>query len=112
MIAIYMVTMLQVYPTGVADEMAVCPTTPEPPVRLTTLKGWPRSFSRSAATIRAVASVPPPAPHGTITVTGRAGQACASAGVRPKAADAAAAAVETANVRRVILDINASQRRP
>ena len=35
--------------------------------------GWPRSFSSSAATMRAVASVPPPAPHGTTTVTGRFG---------------------------------------
>lgn len=62
--------------------------------------------------MRAVASVPPPAPQGTITVTGRAGYACARAGVRPNAADAAIAAEEAAKVRREILDINASQRRP
>ena len=53
--------------------MAEWPTTPEPPVRLTTLTGWPRSFSRSCATMRAVASVPPPAPHGQTMVIGRDG---------------------------------------
>ncbi|MDN5005185.1 hypothetical protein QY048_30480 [Bradyrhizobium sp. WYCCWR 12677] len=42
-------------------------------MRLTTLNGWPSSFSSSVATMRAVASEPPPAPQGTITVTGRAG---------------------------------------
>ena len=56
-----------------AVAIAEWPTTPEPPVRLTTLNGWPRSFSSSAATMRAVASVPPPAPQGTTTVTGRLG---------------------------------------
>ena len=55
--------------------MAEWPTTPEPPVRFTTLIGWPSSFSRSEATIRAVASVPPPAPQGTIRVSGRSGKA-------------------------------------
>jgi len=54
--------------------MAEWPTTPEPPVRLTTLKGCFSSFSSTAATIRAVASVPPPAAHGQMTVTGRFGQ--------------------------------------
>jgi hypothetical protein len=48
-------------------------TTPEPPVRLMTLKGWPRSRSRLLAMMRAVALVPPPAAHGQITVTGRVG---------------------------------------
>jgi hypothetical protein len=53
--------------------MAEWPTTPEPPVRLTTLTGWPRSFSIRLAIMRATASVPPPAPQGTIIVIGRSG---------------------------------------
>src|SRR5258706_2394002 len=53
--------------------MASWPTTPEPPVRLTTLIGCLRSFSMSAAVIRAVASVPPPAPQGTMSWIGRCG---------------------------------------
>ena len=65
--------MPMVEPSGADVSIAEWPTMPAPPVRLTTLKGWPSSFSSSAATMRAVASVPPPAPHGTITVTGRAG---------------------------------------
>jgi hypothetical protein len=40
---------------------------------LTTFTGWPRSFSRIEATMRAVASVPPPAPQGQTMVIGRAG---------------------------------------
>src|SRR3954471_7332508 len=95
--------MPMVYPSGAALAIAECPTTPEPPVRLTTLNGCPRSFSSSAATIRAVASVPPPAPHGTITVTGRAGYAWAKPALRPRPAVAATAADEAANARRVIL---------
>src|SRR5262245_2768943 len=60
--------------------MASWPTTPEPPVRFTTLNGCFSSFSSSAAMMRAVASVPPPAPQGTITCTGRFGYwACAVA---------------------------------
>jgi hypothetical protein len=51
--------------------MAEWPTTPEPPVRLTTLTGWPRSFSIRLPIMRATASVPPPAPQGTISVIGR-----------------------------------------
>src|SRR5687767_12910351 len=60
--------------------MASWPTTPEPPVRFTTLKGCFNSFSSSVAMMRAVASVPPPAPHGTMSCTGRCGYcACAPA---------------------------------
>ena len=53
--------------------MAAWPTTPLPPVRLTTVTGWPSSFSSRLPTMRAVASVPPPAPQGTISVIGRLG---------------------------------------
>jgi hypothetical protein len=53
--------------------MAWWPTTPLPPVRLTTLIGCLSSFSSSAAMMRATASVPPPAPQGTISVIGRSG---------------------------------------
>src|SRR5262245_6268777 len=80
-----------VWPSGGAVAIAACPTTPEPPVRLMTLKGCFRSFSSTAATMRAVASVPPPAPHGQMTVTGRPGQVCARAGRSPSAATAPAA---------------------
>jgi hypothetical protein len=49
-----------------------------------------------------VASVPPPAPHGTINVIGRDGYACASAeGATVKAATPAIAlAIPTSNERR------------
>ena len=56
-----------------AVAIAEWPTTPEPPVRFTTLIGWPSSFSSRLPMIRAVASVPPPAPQGTISVIGRFG---------------------------------------
>ena len=70
-----------VCPSGGAVAMAEWPTTPEPPVRFTTFTGWPRSRSRMEATMRAVASVPPPAPQGTMKVSGRLGKAaCAEAG--------------------------------
>jgi hypothetical protein len=42
-------------------------------MRLTTFTGTPSSFSSRLATIRAVASVPPPAPQGQISVIGRSG---------------------------------------
>src|SRR4030095_8927528 len=63
------------WPSGGAATMAACPTTPLPPVRLTTFTGWPSSFSSSVPMIRAVASVPPPAAHGQISVIGRSGYA-------------------------------------
>src|SRR6267143_388703 len=45
-----------------------------------TLKGCFSSFSSSTPMMRAVASVPPPAPHGTMSCTGRCGYcACAVA---------------------------------
>src|SRR5262245_36669582 len=81
--------------------MAEWPTTPETPVRLTTLKGCLRSFSSTAATMRAVASVPPPALHGQMIVTGRLGQVCARADPSPSAAAALAAPVATRTSRRV-----------
>jgi hypothetical protein len=71
--AISSVSMPMVWPSGGAAAMAAWPTTPEPPVRLTTGKGWPRSRSRREAIVRATASVPPPAAQGTITWTGREG---------------------------------------
>ena len=63
---------LQPGPGAVA--IAEWPTTPDPPVRLMTLNGCLSSFSSTAATMRAVASVPPPAAHGQMMVTGRLGQ--------------------------------------
>src|SRR5262245_54445430 len=81
--------------------MAEWPTTPEPPVRLTTLKGCLSSFSNTAATMRAVASVPPPAPHGQTMVTGRLGQACARAAPSPSVAAAPAAPLAASTSRRV-----------
>src|SRR5262245_44359517 len=83
--------------------MAEWPTTPEPPVRLTTLKGCLSSFSSTAATMRAVASVPPPAPHGQTMVTGRLGQACACAAASPSVAAAPAAPTAPRTSRRVYL---------
>src|SRR4051812_43806649 len=82
--------------------MAAWPTTPLPPVRLTTVTGWPSSFSSSEPMMRAVASVPPPAPHGTISVTGRSGHAaCAPAAANPlPIASAASANFLTNSLRR------------
>src|SRR5262245_45275989 len=62
-----------VRPSGAAIAPAVWPSIPPPPVRLTTVTGWPSSFPRSTATIRAIRSVPPPAAHGTMNWTGRLG---------------------------------------
>src|SRR5262245_4678882 len=90
--------------------MAEWPTTPDPPVRLTTLKGCPRIFSKMAETMRAVASVPPPAPHGQTTVTGRVGQAaCALAAPGPMIEAAPAAALADKSSRRVSLVMASSQ---
>ena len=61
------------FPGVLAVAMAEWPTTPEPPVRLTTFTGWPRSRSIRLAIMRATASVPPPAPQGTTIVNGLAG---------------------------------------
>jgi hypothetical protein len=76
--------------------IAEWPTTPEPPVRLTTLTGWPRSFSIRLPIMRATASVPPPAPQGTISVIGRVGHAAA---VPAKATIAAPAASANRDLR-------------
>jgi hypothetical protein len=40
---------------------------------------WPRCFSVASASARMPMSVPPPAGHGTIKVTGRVGNCCACA---------------------------------
>jgi hypothetical protein len=78
--------------------MAAWPTTPEPPVRFTTLKGWPRSRWSRLATMRTTASVPPPAAHGQSSCTGRAGQrGWASAGAP------SGARLAPEQVRRVVL---------
>ncbi len=53
--------------------------------------------------MRAVASVPPPAPHGQIIVTGRVGQACARAGSSPIIEAAPAATLADSNSRLVSL---------
>ena len=80
------VTMVIVWPSGVAVAPAVWPTAPLPPVRFTTVTGCPSSFSSSTATMRAMRSVPPPAAHGQMSWIGRLGYlACAAAseGGRP-----------------------------
>src|SRR6266850_1630766 len=63
----------RVYPSGAEDAIACWPTTPEPPVRFTTLTGCLSSFSSRLPMMRAVASVPPPAPQGTMSWIGRCG---------------------------------------
>ena len=68
-----------------------------------TLKGCFSSFSSTAATMRAVASVPPPAAHGQMMVTGRFGQAWARAGCSPSVATALAAPLPIKKSRRVAL---------
>ena len=71
--------------------MAEWPTTPDPPVRLTTFTGWPRSFSIRLAMKRATASVPPPAPQGTTSVSGRFGYWAKALALRHSAARASTA---------------------
>src|SRR5262245_1657799 len=68
-----------------------------------TLKGCFCSFSSTAATMRAVASVPPPATHGQMMVTGRLGQVWARAGPRPSVATAPAVPPPLKKSRRVEL---------
>jgi hypothetical protein len=65
---------------GRAVAIAWWPTTPEPPVRFTTLTGCLNSFSICEAIMRAIASVPPPAAHGTISVIGCSGNAARAGG--------------------------------
>src|SRR5262245_5982790 len=73
-----------------------------------TLNGCLISFSSTAATMRAVASVPPPAPHGQMMVTGRLGQAWARAVPSPRVAAAPAATPPSRRWRRVGLVIMVS----
>jgi cell division protein FtsW len=58
---------------GSARWLKIGPVNVQPPVRLTTFTGWPSSFSMRLPMMRAVASVPPPAPQGTISWIGREG---------------------------------------
>jgi hypothetical protein len=61
---------------------------------------WPRISPIASACSRALASTPPPAANGTISVIGRVGQSCAGA-VAGKAARAATAATV---IRSVVID--------
>ncbi|WZB71938.1 hypothetical protein WJ968_09575 [Achromobacter xylosoxidans] len=68
---------------------------PPAPPRFSTTTGWPSSRVSPSANTRAVVSVTPPAPKGTISRTGCVGYACAHA-----AAIGSAAPNKTARRRR------------
>ena len=59
--------------SGQPDFLVGTPVTSRTQPETEPLIGCFSSFSSSAPMMRAVASVPPPAPHGTTTVTGRFG---------------------------------------
>src|ERR1043165_8691219 len=66
---------------------------------------WPSASPIAAACRRALASTPPPAANGTISVIGRVGQSCAAAGAVKPASIAAA----TSTIRiTVIVDCSIS----
>src|SRR5215471_4270962 len=65
---------------------------PPAPLTFSTSTVWPSSARKPSATMRAIASLDPPAANGTTSVIGRAGQSCASAAA-PDAQSAAAAAI-------------------
>jgi hypothetical protein len=62
-----------VWPSGAALAAALHPTTPPPPVRLSTSTGLPSDVVNSWPTMRATMSVLPPVAKGTITVIAFAG---------------------------------------
>src|SRR5262249_25092818 len=64
------------------------PITPAAPPRLSTRTCWPSAALSRSAVSRAIASTPPPAGNGTISVIGRDGQVSAAVGAigaKPKA---------------------------
>src|SRR5262245_66577038 len=54
---------------------------PPAPPTFSMTTGWPSTSASRLETMRASTSVPPPGGNGTTIVTGRAGQACAAAGL-------------------------------
>jgi hypothetical protein len=78
--------------------MVAGPVVPPPPGLFSTTIGWPRCLLASSASSRWWRSVEPPAGHGTMSVIGRDGNACARAA--PNGATSAAAAAEARTARR------------
>src|SRR5947207_2290915 len=87
-----------VYPSGAALATWVEPIMPPAPVIFSTITCWPAISDMRRAMMRAITSVPPPAPHGTTRVSGRAGHGCADAGATLRAGASSIAAM-TRSVR-------------
>src|SRR5215468_2761423 len=91
-----------------------------PPPRFSTTTCWPHSSDSFPATMRAIASVPPPGGNGTIMRTNRFGHASARAGRMARAGATVDAAASTTRRRRSIiaarspvdLDIGLADQRP
>jgi hypothetical protein len=81
MLAVPIVHISSVWPSGSAFATMSAPRLPPAPARLSTTTGWPSSGARRSASSRAVRSVAPPPWKGTTSRTGRDGAqgACARA---------------------------------
>ena len=89
MLAVPMVAISRVWPSGSALATKSAPILPPAPARLSTTMGWPSSSPSRSAITRAVTSVAPPAWKGTIRRIGRLGQgAWAKAGAARRGAAA------------------------
>ena len=90
-------------PSGVALATALVAIAPEAPGRFSTSTGWPSRSESLGWMMRATVSLPPPGAKGTMSVTGRVGNACAKAApvAAPNAAKSAALAM---NLMPVSLD--------
>ena len=75
MLAVPIVAISRVWPSGSAFATWSAPMLPPAPPRLSTMKGCPSAWPSRSASTRAVASVAPPARNGTISRTGWLGQA-------------------------------------
>src|SRR5215831_12870771 len=95
-----------VWPSGAALTTCAEPIIPPAPATFSTITCWPRISDMRRAMMRPITSVPPPAPHGTTSVTVRVGQSCADAGLMA-AAMSSGAMTTSARVR----GMNSSARR-
>ena len=68
-----------VYPSGAALATRPLPIVPAAAPTFSTTMVWPSTSPIASACRRALASMPPPAANGTISVIGRLGQSCAGA---------------------------------
>src|SRR5262245_32063970 len=81
------------------------PVVPPAPATFSTTNCCPSARESCSATMRPVMSAGPPAANGTMTVTARAGQLCADAGVAPASATSAITAAS------LVIEVSSPRRR-